>query len=471
MERKLRKLLAPNDKVEINFSVEAQSYEEAQGFGTTLTEIPVNTLVGKLHDEGIIHVSDVRIGEEVLYSAPPPPSSPTLLTTQDSSNDNTTLYGAVIGSVSALFIGIPGVVLAYISSFASNKVKEKFRNFLLKRNLRVIADCVVPNLAMDLSELDDEVKLFKESLKLPRLVDITPELSENSIKVNGNDILGRGGFAVVFKGIIKENGTAVAVKCLFNENKGPLEGNTPNSIKKELGRESAIVCSLNHPNIIKFYGVVPERGWIVMEFCERGSLQDLHKHVGAGRLFRSTDILRIAHEIACGVAYLHSPDISIIHGDLKAANVLLREDKSVCLTDFGMSEARNRTKEMTMKLNQQSAFTVQWTAPELLKGGRKSKESDVYALGVTFWEVFEGDRPFEGMPEMVVIQQILSNIRPEITSRTPSECRKLIESCWDESTKKRPTAAQLAVALSPKRSIAFRSQKSINYASKHEEKV
>ena len=413
----------------------------------------------------------MRIGEEVLYSAPPPPSSPTLLTTQDSSNDNTTLYGAVIGSVSALFIGIPGVVLAYISSFASNKVKEKFRNFLLKRNLRVIADCVVPNLAMDLSELDDEVKLFKESLKLPRLIDITPELSENSIKVNGNDILGRGGFAVVFKGIIKENGTTVAVKCLFNENKGPLEGNTPNSIKKELGRESAIVCSLNHPNIIKFYGVVPERGWIVMEFCERGSLEDLHKHVGAGRLFRSTDILRIVHEIACGVAYLHSPDISIIHGDLKAANVLLREDKSVCLTDFGMSEARNRTKEMTMKLNQQSAFTVQWTAPELLKGGRKSKESDVYALGVTFWEVFEGDRPFEGMPEMVVIQQILSNIRPEITSRTPSECHKLIESCWDESTKKRPTAAQLAVALSPKRSIAFRSQKSINYASKHEEKV
>jgi len=258
---------------------------------------------------------------------------------------------------------------------------------------------------------------------------------------------------------------------LFNENKGPFNANTPNSIKKELSRESAIVCSLNHPNIIRFFGVVPDRGWIVMEFCERGSLQDLHKHIEAGDLFSSTDMLRIAHEIACGVAYLHSPDISIIHGDLKAANVLLRGDKSVCLTDFGMSEARDRSKELTMKLNQQSAFTVQWTAPELLKGGRKSKESDVYALGVTFWEVFEGKRPFEGMPEMVVIQQILSNIRPEITSRTPFEYHKLIQRCWDESTKARPTVAQLAVALSPKRSIAFRSQKSVKYASMHEEKV
>ena len=493
---KRRVLLAATDKVEVNFKVEALNDSDAAGLSTAITSIPESQLMTKLQNFGLSEVTEVIIPTSVVFYAPPPPPSlpsspppplPSPLQTSttvsdaeltvaaDGKDDGETLSEHLIGiisaSLSAFFIGIPGLVFGYMTLFASNRAKEKFRRFLLKQNLRVIADCVVPDLAMDLSELDDEVKLFKESLKLPRLVDTTPELSENALSIDENNVLGRGGFAIVFKGTIKQNGTTVAVKCLFNENKGPFNANTPNSIKKELSRESAIVCSLNHPNIIRFFGVVPDRGWIVMEFCERGSLQDLHKHIEAGDLFSSTDMLRIAHEIACGVAYLHSPDISIIHGDLKAANVLLRGDKSVCLTDFGMSEARDRSKELTMKLNQQSAFTVQWTAPELLKGGRKSKESDVYALGVTFWEVFEGKRPFEGMPEMVVIQQILSNIRPEITSRTPFEYHKLIQRCWDESTKARPTAAQLAVALSPKRSIAFRSQKSVKYASMHEEKV
>ena len=158
------------------------------------------------------------------------------------------LIGIISASLSAFFIGIPGLVFGYMTLFASNRAKEKFRRFLLKQNLRVIADCVVPDLAMDLSELDDEVKLFKESLKLPRLVDTTPELSENALSIDENNVLGRGGFAIVFKGTIKQNGTTVAVKCLFNENKGPFNANTPNSIKKELSRESAIVCSLNHPN-------------------------------------------------------------------------------------------------------------------------------------------------------------------------------------------------------------------------------
>ena len=74
---------------------------------------------------------------------------------------------------------------------------------------------------------------------------------------------------------------------------------------------------------------------------------------------------RICSEIATGIAYLHMRDVSVVHGDLKAANVLLTRDKSVRLCDFGMSETKNRSKTMTASnAGSGAALTVAWSAPE-----------------------------------------------------------------------------------------------------------
>ena len=112
-----------------------------------------------------------------------------------------------------------------------------------------------------------------------------------------------------------------------------------------------------------------------------------------------------------------------------------------------------------------SACTVQWTAPELMKGKAKTKETDIFALGMTTWEIFERRNPFEGVPDLVVVNQILSNVRPEISSKTPREFRQIIEKSWAEYPKDRPSASQIAVVLSQFQSGAFGSFKSLKYRS------
>jgi len=101
-----------------------------------------------------------------------------------------------------------------------------------------------------------------------------------------------------------------------------------------------------------------------------------------------------------------------------------------------MSEAKDRSKTMTQTVgaSTQGGLTVQWSSPELLKGKRKDRASDVFALAVTLWEIFERDTPFAGMADMIVINQILANVRPEI-EKTPAEFRSLVQRAWTEEAK------------------------------------
>ena len=92
-------------------------------------------------------------------------------------------------------------------------------------------------------------------------------------------------------------------------------------------------------------------------------------------------------------------------------------------------------------------LTVQWSSPELLKGKKKDSASDVFALAVTLWEIFERNTPFSGMVDAIVINQILKGIRPAF-EKTPVEFRTLIKKAWGDDAKSRPSAAQMACVLS-----------------------
>ena len=200
-----------------------------------------------------------------------------------------------------------------------------------------------------------------------------------------------------------------------------------------------------------------------MEYCAKGSLKSLLRGV-SGNSFRTSNLSKFACDVSTGIAYLHSPDVSIIHGDIKADNVLVRQDDTICIADFGLSEARNRSKSMSVT-SLSGAFTVQWTAPELMKGKVKTRETDVFALGMTIWEIFERKSPFEGVDDLVVVNQILNNVRPEISSKTPREFKHIIEKAWSDNVKSRPMASQIAVVLSQFQSGAFGSFKSSKYSS------
>ena len=137
---------------------------------------------------------------------------------------------------------------------------------------------------------------------------------------------------------------------------------------------------------------------------------------------------------------------------MKAGNVLLTKDLSVRICDFGMSEAKNRSKTMTVAASSSgkggTALTVAWSAPELFKDRPKSFATDVYALGMTLWEIYERRIPFGNMPEAAVVNQVLSGHRPELGfTEMPQQIRKLIQLCWSEDPRERPAAYKMAFIL------------------------
>ena len=150
---------------------------------------------------------------------------------------------------------------------------------------------------------------------------------------------------------------------------------------------------------------------------------------------------------------MHLADLAIVHGDLKADNVLLTSTTPALahakLCDFGMAEAKDRSISMTRAtVGASGGLTVQWTAPELLEGESKTFASDVFALGITIWEIFERGTPFGRMPEMIVIKQLLDGKRPPFSDKTPNKVVDIIAACWATEAKRRPVADRTAYALS-----------------------
>jgi len=449
--KRRRKLLATtSDKIEVNFKVNVLNDADASGLSASLMDVSKSTLVSKLQEAGLTEVTEegfIAPTTAVFYAPPPPPFAPPRppSSSSSSSSDNTTLIGAAVGAIT-----LPGIILFVMKIFA----RKALRAGLLQCGLRRLADMLVPDTQGTMKEFNVKIKdveAFMSKQKLPRLVDTTPVLDENNVSVNSSKALGRGGFGVVYKGTLKRSSTgtsiAVAVKCMFTPSGNPKDAVVPDDIKKQMRRESTILCSLNHPNVMRLFGVCPSLGWIVMELCEKGSLKSIL--LAQETSIETSELTRYAAETATGVAYLHSPEIAIVHGDLKADNVLVRSNGSVCLCDFGMSEAKDRSKTMTQTLGAsvQNGLTVQWSSPELLKGERKDRASDIFALAVTLWEIFERKTPFAGMADMIVINQILANVRPKI-EKTPAEFRALIQQAWMDDAKSRPNAAQIAYALS-----------------------
>lgn len=165
---------------------------------------------------------------------------------------------------------------------------------------------------------------------------MTPEIASKDVQLHANDVLGVGGYGTVFKGVFK-GGKTVAIKTIFADTAGGVI-HVPKPAVDELRREALIMCTLNHPNVLRVFGIVPELGWIVMEYCSRGSLCDAL--MDERQSLSDSDRLRFAAEIATRVGYLHLPEVSIVHGDVKSANVLLASDGGVRLCDFGLSREK-----------------------------------------------------------------------------------------------------------------------------------
>jgi serine/threonine protein kinase/predicted ATPase/Flp pilus assembly protein TadD len=225
-----------------------------------------------------------------------------------------------------------------------------------------------------------------------------------------SEVIGIGGMGTVYRGVdTTSDNNAVAIKYL----KPDIVRENPQMVTR-FRREGEALRDLNHPNIVKMLeaGMCEQDHYLVMEYVPGGSLRDLLTRQPQLTLQR---VLYIALDLADALTRAHRLDI--LHRDIKPGNVLLAEDGTPRLTDFGV--ARTAASEMTG--DGQLIGTMAYISPEALTGGVIDARHDIWAFGVMMFEMLAGHRPFQSEHAGRLIAEIttqpipdLEKIRPDI---------------------------------------------------------
>ncbi|KAL4571924.1 hypothetical protein LXL04_018692 [Taraxacum kok-saghyz] len=258
--------------------------------------------------------------------------------------------------------------------------------------------------------------------------------------------LGSGTYGTVYHG--RWRGTDVAIKRI---KKSCFAGRSSEEerLTSDFWREARILSNLHHPNVVAFYGVVPDGAGgtlaTVTEFMANGSLRNVL--IKKDRSLDRRKKLIIAMDAAFGMEYLHSKNI--VHFDLKCDNLLVNmrdPQRPVCkVGDFGLSRIKRNTL-----VSGGVRGTLPWMAPELLNGSttRVSEKVDVFSFGITMWEILTGEEPYANMHCGAIIGGIVKDtLRPVIPEKCDPEWKKLMEQCWSVDPTVRPSFTEITNRL------------------------
>jgi serine/threonine protein kinase len=187
-----------------------------------------------------------------------------------------------------------------------------------------------------------------------------------------------------------------------------------------------------------------------MEYMPKGSLYSvLHSGQPLDWKIRST----IITDMACGLAFLHAENI--LHRDLKSLNVLLDVNFRAKLTDFGLAKIKTETRALLTK-NDNGTGALAWTAPELFcLRPTPTKQSDIYSLGITMWEVATQQLPYAGAEPSVIRDLVKEGDREKIPEGCPPKIASLIRFCWHKDVKKRPEAGRVVEYMEDEKADDF----------------
>ncbi|GLT88754.1 hypothetical protein SLE2022_067650 [Rubroshorea leprosula] len=249
--------------------------------------------------------------------------------------------------------------------------------------------------------------------------------------------LGVGSFGTVHRA--NWHGYEVAVKILE-------EQNFYTERFREFLREVAIMKSLRHPNIVRFLGAVtqPPKLSIVMEYLSRGSLYKLLQMPNTAFVLNLTCRLNMAYDVASGMNYLHQLRPPIVHRDLKSPNLLVTDNYTVKVCDFGLS----RSKANTFLTSKTGCGTPEWMAPEVLRDEPSNEKSDIYSFGVVLWELVTLQQPWKHLTQLQVVATVgFKNKRLEIPSSVNPGIASLIQLCWANEPSGRPSFSYVMESL------------------------
>ncbi|TVU30621.1 hypothetical protein EJB05_22252 [Eragrostis curvula] len=229
------------------------------------------------------------------------------------------------------------------------------------------------------------------------------------------------------------NGTEVAVKKFLDQEfyGGALD---------EFRCEVRIMRRLRHPNIVLFMGAVtrPPNLSIVSEYLPRGSLHRIIHRPNCE--IDEKRRIKMALDVARGMNCLHTSVPTIVHRDLKSPNLLVDDNWTVKVCDFGLS----RLKHGTFLSSKSTAGTPEWMAPEVLRNEQSNEKCDVYSFGVILWELATLRKPWQGMNPMQVVGAVgFQDRRLDIPKEIDPLVAKIIRDCWQKDPNLRPSFGQL----------------------------
>lgn len=253
--------------------------------------------------------------------------------------------------------------------------------------------------------------------------------------------VGSGGFADVYLGEHVQLSRKVAVKILLHS-----MGSDPEMVER-FRRESKAAARLTHPNIIDIYDVGESEGvyYFVMKYIEGETLgQKMHRE----RMIEPGEAIDIVRQVASALAYAH--DNSVIHRDIKPGNVMLDGFGKPVLMDFGIARLQlgeNLTRTGTLM------GTPHYLPPEQPLGKPVDGRSDIYSLGIMFYEMLSGGVPFHDEAPIALIYRHINEPPPPLKEKVPdldtALCEVVHRMIEKQPEKRYQTAHEVAEALDP----------------------
>nr|CAD7198577.1 unnamed protein product [Timema douglasi] len=329
---------------------------------------------------------------------------------------------AVSGTTAAILIGICSsgavvvVVCIIFGCFCCQKARNKEHTLKMTRILTGLEDeplrttNVKPNLA--------KLRIVKEA------------------EMRKGGILGYGAFGTVYKGVWVPEGENVKIPVAIKV----LREGTGTNTSKEFLEEAYIMATVEHPNLLKLLGVcMTSQMMLVTQLMPLGCLLD---YVRSNRdKIGSKPLLNWCTQIARGMAYLEEK--RLVHRDLAARNVLVQTPNCVKITDFGLAKLLDINEDEYKAGG--GKMPIKWLALECIQHRIFTHKSDVWAFGVTVWELLTyGGRPYENVPARDVPELLEKGERLPQPSSCTIDVYMIMIKCWMLDAESRPSFKELA---------------------------
>ncbi|XP_072051421.1 mitogen-activated protein kinase kinase kinase 12-like [Amphiura filiformis] len=251
--------------------------------------------------------------------------------------------------------------------------------------------------------------------------------------IDFHERIGEGGFGSVSR---------VSFKTPY---KGYTEAASKTVLYELAKKEVEVMSKLHHPHIVNLLGFceIPSAKLILMEYAPNGSLHDYLKDPSKSLPYQLQK--KWAKESAIAITYLHKQNF--LHRDIKPQNCLLFQDNLLKLCDFGLAHEIEESQTTSSQKG-----TYRYMAPEIHVGNERgraiySKPADIWAYGMLLLAICTRKPPFEDLEWHRVVFEVGNGAKPSIPKSCPKDLSDIMQQCWNNDPKQRPTSALIALAL------------------------